>query len=222
MVAAGTPYGRVAEYFTNWGTRMDAHAWGSSIVTTGYGDLYTLGTPQTEYTATFGGTSGASPMLTGSALCLQGIAEANLGVRLDPITLRALIHDTGVPHLDPTKEIGPRPDLGAASYYILNSAGVTQRGDRGSTLRLSVAPNPTPAATEILLAAPEAAEVSLALFDATGRCVRELAPRGASNGALCLAWDGRDAAGRRLPSGVYYLRARQGATEAIRAVLLTR
>ena len=33
------------------------------IVTTGYGDLYNGGTFQTRYTAGFGGTSGASPML---------------------------------------------------------------------------------------------------------------------------------------------------------------
>lgn len=222
MVAAGTPYGRVAEYFTNWGSRMDAHAWGSSIVTTGYGDLYTLGTAQTEYTATFGGTSGASPMLTGSALCLQGIAEAHLGLRLDPITLRAILHDTGVPHLDPAKEIGPRPDLAAASTTILNSAGVRAGGEPGTALRLSIAPNPTPAAAEIRLATPDAAEVSLAVFDASGRCVRDLLPRRAAGGAFGLTWDGRDAAGHGLPSGVYYLRARQGAAEAVRTVLLTR
>jgi len=222
MVAAGTPTGRVAESFTNWGTRMDAHAWGSSIVSTGYGDLYTRGTPQTEYTSTFGGTSGASPMLTGSALCLQGIAAANLGVRLDPIALRAILHDTGVPHLDPMKEIGPRPNLAAASTFILTSSGVAQHDNLGGNLRLSVAPNPTPASAEILLAAPNATEVRLALFDATGRCLRELAPRHQSNGAFGLTWDGRDAAGRRLPNGVYYLRARQGATEAVRAILMAR
>jgi hypothetical protein len=170
MVAEGTPYGRVAEYFTNWGSHMDAHAWGSSIVSTGYGDLYTQGTPQTEYTATFGGTSGASPMVTGSALCLQGVAEANLGMRLDPIALRALIHDTGVPHLDPSKEIGPRPDLRAATYFLLNSAAVPQIGDLGRDPRLSIQPNPISAAVEIRFHSPGAGDVRLAFFDASGRC----------------------------------------------------
>jgi hypothetical protein len=119
MVGAGTPTGRIAEYFTNWGSRMDVHAWGSQIVTTGYGDLYNGGTVQTRYTAVFGGTSGASPMIVGSSLCLQGIAKAHVGYPLVPEDLRALLHDTGIPHLDPVKEIGPRPDLAAAVLEIM-------------------------------------------------------------------------------------------------------
>jgi serine protease len=132
MVAAGTPYDRVAESFTNYGSRMDVHAWGSQIVTTGYGDLYNGGSPQTEYTAGFGGTSGASPMVVGAALCLQGVALANLDGTFSPLALRALLHDTGVPHLDPTREIGPRPDLGAAVEQVLGMGA----------LKVVVAPGP--------------------------------------------------------------------------------
>jgi hypothetical protein len=119
MVGAGTPTGRVAESFTNYGSRMDVHAWGSQIVTTGYGDLYSEGPPQTQYTAGFGGTSGASPMVVGSTICLQGIARANLGGPLTPPVVRQLLHDTGIPHLG-TRLIGPRPDLGAAVEALLN------------------------------------------------------------------------------------------------------
>ncbi len=120
MVGAGTPTGRVAEYFTNYGTRMDVNAWGSSIYTCGYGDAYNGGTLQTEYTASFGGTSGASPMIVGSSLCLQGIAKANLLRVLDPLELRGVLHDTGTEHLDPSREIGPRPDLDEAAEMVLS------------------------------------------------------------------------------------------------------
>ncbi len=120
MVGAGTPTGRVAESFTNYGSRMDVHAWGSQIYTTGYGDAYNGGSLQTEYTASFGGTSGASPMIVGSSLCLQGIARANLLRVLEPLELRALLHDTGIEHLDPSREIGPRPDLSAAAAMVLS------------------------------------------------------------------------------------------------------
>jgi len=119
MVAAGTPTGRIAESFTNYGSRMDVHAWGSRIVTTGYGDLYNEDSRETRYTSSFGGTSGASPMAAGSALCVQGIARQALGVPLTPVALRQLLHDTGIPHLG-TKLIGPRPDLGAAVEQLLN------------------------------------------------------------------------------------------------------
>jgi serine protease len=129
MVGAGTPTGRVAEWFTNYGSRMDNHAWGSEIVTTGYGDLYSGGSPETEYTGTFGGTSGASPMVVGSALCMQGIALERFGSPLAPDALRTLLHETGIENLG-TQYIGPRPDLGAAVEELLSSVPGDLNGDR--------------------------------------------------------------------------------------------
>ena len=41
---------------------------------------------------------------------------------------------------------------------------------------------------------------SLAICDATGRLIRRLA------GAGSITWDGRDAAGQKLPAGVYMVR----------------
>jgi len=124
MVGAGTPTSRLAEGFSNYGSRMDVHAWGSQIVTTGYGDLYNGGSLQSCYTSAFGGTSGASPMIVGSCLCLQGIAKSAIGSPLDPIMLRSILHDTGIDHLDPSREIGPRPDLSAAANMVI-SLGTT-------------------------------------------------------------------------------------------------
>lgn len=118
MVGAGTPTGRVAEWFTNYGSRMDAHAWGSQIVTTGYGDLYDEGPDETEYTADFGGTSGASPMVVGASLCLQGISRDENGSAMTPPVLRQLLTDTGIANLG-GNYIGPRPDLGAAIDALL-------------------------------------------------------------------------------------------------------
>ncbi|MEM7453480.1 MAG: S8 family serine peptidase, partial [Planctomycetota bacterium] len=114
MVGAGTPSGRVAEWFTNYGSRMDVHAWGSQIVTLSYGDLQ--GGAQTQqYTGTFGGTSGASPMVVGAVCCLQGIYRDRTGGDvLLPQEMRTLLNSTGVPHLDGNQEIGPRPDIAAA------------------------------------------------------------------------------------------------------------
>jgi len=70
LVAAGTPPtdppGHVPEYYTNWGSRMDLHAWGSLVITTGYGDLFDGGGDiQQRYTSQFGGTSSASPIVAG-------------------------------------------------------------------------------------------------------------------------------------------------------------
>ena len=65
MVGAGTPTGRIAEWFTNYGSRVDLEGWGSSVTTTGYGDLWNTG-PDSTYTAGFNGTSSATPIVTGS------------------------------------------------------------------------------------------------------------------------------------------------------------
>lgn len=45
-----------------------------------------------------------------------------------------------------------------------------------------------------------------AIYDISGRVVREVAPRWPGGGDVELFWDGRDAAGKLAPSGVYWLR----------------
>lgn len=204
MVAAGTPAGRVAEWFTNYGSRMDAHAWGSQIVTTGYGDLYTAGPLTTEYTANFGGTSGASPMVTGTALCLQGIAKAQLGFAMSPIALRSLITTTGIPHLG-AQYIGPRPDLGAAVAALLGGTSSPEPASVSELLVVS-APNPFRAITTIRFSMPEAGPATLAIHDIAGRRVRMLLDGAVDAGERRFVWDGRDDAGRALASGVYFYR----------------
>jgi hypothetical protein len=204
MVAAGTPVGRVAEWFTNYGSRMDAHAWGSQIVTTGYGDLYTAGPLTTEYTANFGGTSGASPMVTGTALCLQGIMKAQLGFTMTPLALRNLITTTGIPHLG-ALYIGPRPDLGAAVASILGGTSVPDQA-RVSELLVVAAPNPFRGITTIRFSMPEAGPATLAIHDVAGRRVRTLLDGAVGEGDRRFVWDGRDDTGRALASGVYFYR----------------
>jgi len=219
MVGAGTPTGRVAEWFTNWGSRMDAHAWGSSIVTTGYGDLYSGGSLQTEYTSSFGGTSGASPMVTGAALCLQGIAKTYYGSPLTPLALRTLLNSTGIDHLDPSKEIGPRPDLGAAVASLL-SGTPAQDLPSAEGLRIIGARSPFSGSTEIRFQQPHSGEVLLSIYDTQGRRLREIRSSHAS-GVRGIEWDGNDASGRGMSSGVYlYLLESAGEAAAGRVVKL--
>ena len=61
MVGAGSsaaPHTRLG--FSNFGNRIDCFAWGENIDTTGDGGS---GMSTTSYTTTFGGTSGASPIV---------------------------------------------------------------------------------------------------------------------------------------------------------------
>lgn len=79
--------------WSNYGSRIDCYGWGENIVTCGYGYLDSGTGDNSTYTDTFGGTSGASPMIVGAALILQGMYEATTGTRLSPGQMRALLSD---------------------------------------------------------------------------------------------------------------------------------
>ncbi|MEO8067575.1 MAG: S8 family peptidase [Flavobacteriales bacterium] len=108
--SAAMPHQRL--WFSNYGSRIDCYAWGDAIRTTGDG---WRGLDDHEYTPDFGGTSGASPIITGVVLCLQGIfRKRHAGRVLDPTLMRALLSDGGLgtPSYDPAVDrIGSMPDI---------------------------------------------------------------------------------------------------------------
>ncbi|MEI9515020.1 S8 family peptidase [Agromyces sp. CCNWLW213] len=113
MVGAATsaaPHSRLG--FSNHGSRIDCYAWGEGIDTTGDG---WQGTSTTEYTGWFGGTSGASPIVTGAAVLLQSWRRRRTGSPMDPATVRRwLSSPVNTPSADPaTDRIGVMPDLRA-------------------------------------------------------------------------------------------------------------
>lgn len=92
--AAEAPLPHDRANFSCFGSRIDCYGWGESIVTCGYGDLDDGGGDDNlTYTDTFGGTSGASPMVTGAALIVQGRYAALTGTRLSPTQMRTLLAD---------------------------------------------------------------------------------------------------------------------------------
>ena len=94
--------------FMNHGRRIDCYAWGENIVTTTTNDA---GGTNTQYRTDFDATSGASAIVAGAALIVQGIAQAVLGRRFSPRELRNLLKN-GTPSANPrTDKIGVMPDL---------------------------------------------------------------------------------------------------------------
>jgi len=104
-------------WFTNFGTRVDLSGWGADVVTTGYGDLHG-GDPDEYYTASFGGTSSATPIVTGAVAAMQGIHKASFGAPLSGNTIAQILRETGTPQ-EGTRLIGPRPNLAAAIPVLL-------------------------------------------------------------------------------------------------------
>lgn len=96
-------------------------------------------------------------------------------------------------------------------------------GSAVSRLALAASPNPTRGPSTLHFMLPEATRVSIAVFDAQGRMVRALLEGENRNaGEYQVRWDGKDAGGRDVPSGVYYTRLTAGEQHLSRSVLVTR
>lgn len=88
-------------------------------------------------------------------------------------------------------------------------------------IALSIAPNPMMHAAEIAWVLPAAAPVDLSVCDLTGRIVaRPAIDRECHSGRSSLSWDGRDDEGRRLPAGLYLVRAKVAGESLVRRVTL--
>lgn len=115
------PHSRLT--FSCHGSRVDCYGWGENIDSL---SSDSTNTATDLYTTNFGGTSGASPIVTGAAILVQGLAEANLGYRFGPWHLRTILSDpaNGTASNNPaTDRIGVMPDLKAIiDGNILNLA----------------------------------------------------------------------------------------------------
>jgi hypothetical protein len=87
---------------------------------------------------------------------------------------------------------------------------------------LSNAPNPFTGSTKISFFLPSTRNVSVSIFDAAGRKVCELFSGEAAQGANEFNWDGRDATGRELSSGIYFCKIDFGSMSISRKILKVR
>lgn len=130
MVGAASstaPHSRLG--FSNHGSRIDCYAWGENVDTTGDG---WTGMSTTAYTGGFGGTSGASPIVTGAAVLLQSWRRAWKGHAFDPYTLRSWLRSAvNTPSADPAVDrIGVMPDLRAIIEAIARNERFAPFNDR--------------------------------------------------------------------------------------------
>ena len=88
--------------------------------------------------------------------------------------------------------------------------------------RLLLGSNPVrpPFSVEYILEAPD--EVAISLLDSSGRVVRRMDEGRQGIGFHSVIWDGHDGDGRKIPSGVYWLRASGLGGEATEKVVIVR
>ncbi len=122
------------------------------------------------------------------------VAAVDLAGNEGPVAAPSVV--TGVPDSEPG---------GAPARFAL----------RGAT------PNPFNPSTTISFDVPASGgEVRLDLYDARGRLVRTLVNGRRDPGRQEAVWNGRDVAGRRVPSGVYFARLRATGCDAVVKVTL--
>lgn len=99
--------------YSNYGSRLDVQGWGGCVTTAGYGALQG-GDRNTWYTATFNGTSSASPIVSGAAVSLSSIAQQRGLAAPTSLQMRTLLRYGATPQTTVNAQpgnIGPLPNL---------------------------------------------------------------------------------------------------------------
>jgi hypothetical protein len=122
--------------FSNYGARVDTQGWGVEVTTTGSGTLGDLSSQPSVsrnlwYTENFGGTSSATPIVTGAIAAVQAILKArNKNKLLTSQQMASIIRleANGSPQQDgvygpASQRIGPRPDLKKLIPAAIKAAG---------------------------------------------------------------------------------------------------
>ncbi len=86
----------------------------------------------------------------------------------------------------------------------------------------AITPNPFARSVEIAFELARSGPASVAIFDIQGRQIAKLAQGTLAQGRHVLAWEGRDAAGRQVPAGIYLVRLAAGDVHESRKVVMRR
>ncbi|MCH8746030.1 MAG: S8 family serine peptidase, partial [Chloroflexi bacterium] len=93
----GTDISRARLGFSNYGSRLNLQGWGTGVITTGYGDLYSSEGANLWYTFVFSGTSSASPIVASAVALVESIHEEINGAVVTPALMRSILVNTGSP-----------------------------------------------------------------------------------------------------------------------------
>lgn len=108
--------------FSNYGSTVDLQGYGYLVVTAGYGDLYNAEGSNQHFTATFSGTSSASPIVAGAAAVLQQAWKAHYTNNpAAPSLIRKILRASGTPQTGGGGNIGPLPNLRGAIMAVTNA-----------------------------------------------------------------------------------------------------
>jgi hypothetical protein len=159
---------------------------------------------------------GAATLLAGSLGVLQGFSLSDFIVVDDgagTITaqpINALSKLALVPNAnDAVVTLVGDPSSSSMSSMSSQTTDVPPHTSAGPWLG-AASPNPARAGTRIRFGLQSPGPVSMAIYDQQGRRVRDLVAGALPSGVHDVSWDGRDAEGRQVPSGLYFYRLLAG------------
>jgi len=149
--------------------------------------------------------------------------SGNIGVHYDSGTFRTVFMSAafeGVPPGDDAlvmqRIVGWLLNLGPTDVRPAEGAATLSLALRQNT------PNPFTGTTRLSFALPAAGPVRLAVYDVAGRHVVDLVDRVLPRGEHAVVWNGADAAGRPVASGVYLYRLKADGQSLSRGMVLRR
>ncbi|MFQ5335954.1 MAG: S8 family peptidase, partial [Flavobacteriales bacterium] len=148
--------------------------WGEMVTTAGYGDLYGSSLVD-NYTASFNGTSSASPIVAGAVVAMRGIYKAVTNGNVFPLPmLRDILKATGTPSFDPPNDkIGVMPNLKAAVDTLMIILSTEKQLKKQQFLEVMAYPNPVQDALAVDCYFNRG-HISVELFNAMGQlCFRQ-------------------------------------------------
>ena len=150
---------------------------------------------------------------TGGVIWLNAPANG-AGVRYDSGTFRSVFMSAAFEGVsdaaaDPNNQASV---MGRILDWLIPSSPVGVETIAGATTLdlLPNSPNPFSEHTSLKFALPAAGSARLAVYDIAGRRVAELVNRSMDAGVHSVTWDGRDASGTMVASGVYLARLEAG------------
>lgn len=90
------------------------------------------------------------------------------------------------------------------------NAGIAETGGVGNFALIGISPNPFSSVTTISFAIPRQVNVSLKVYDVSGKVAATLVSGPLHAGTHSVTWHGDDDAGKKLPAGIYLVRLEAG------------
>jgi hypothetical protein len=133
---------------------------------------------------------------------------------------------TGITSRAPSRDEARAADVALALAVGDAAPPETRSAGAPATGFALAAPVPSPCVSEARISCTVPSELAgmalnAAVVDLSGRAVRTLARQDARAGTMTLDWDLRDAQGRRVPPGVYFVRAMAGGIARTRRLVVT-